>query len=118
MPTSEQHGQVGTVMPQLVAYRCSALAWELLSGWELAVLGSLAETGCSATTSPFSLGHSAVKPALKRVSSLVETPVILYIESDCTSSYSLPPFTRRGKECFPSYFPVWQGSPASQVCTT
>lgn len=44
MPTSEQHGQVGAVMPQLVAYRCSALAWELLSGWELPMLGSLAET--------------------------------------------------------------------------
>lgn len=44
MPTSEQHGQVGTVMPQLVAYRCSALAWELLSWWEVPMLGSLAET--------------------------------------------------------------------------
>lgn len=43
MPTSEQRGQVGTVMPELVAYRCSALGWELLSGWELLILGSLAE---------------------------------------------------------------------------
>lgn len=44
MPTPEQRGQVGTVMPQLVAHRCSALGWELLSGWEFPVLGSLAET--------------------------------------------------------------------------
>lgn len=36
-------GQVGTVMPQLVAHRCSALGWELLSGWEFPMLGSLAE---------------------------------------------------------------------------
>lgn len=50
MPTSEQHGQVGTVMPELVAYRCSALSWKLLSGWELLMLGSLAEIGCSART--------------------------------------------------------------------
>lgn len=114
MPTS---GQVGTVMPELVAYRCGALGWELLSGWELLILGSLAET-LAAQPHPFSLGHSAVKPALKRVSSLEETFVVLYIYGDSTSSYSLPTFRRRGKECFPSYFPVWQGSPASQVCTT
>lgn len=44
MPTPEQRGQVGTVMPQLVAHRYSALGWELLSGWEFPVLGSLAET--------------------------------------------------------------------------
>lgn len=43
MPTPEQPGQVGTVMPQLVAHRCSALGWELLSGWEFPMLGSLAE---------------------------------------------------------------------------
>lgn len=65
MSTSEQHGQVGTVMPEIVAYRCSALGWELLSGWELLMLGSLEETGCSATAFPFSLGHSAIKPVLK-----------------------------------------------------
>lgn len=44
MPTSEQCGQQGTVIPELVAYRCSTLGWELLSGWELLMLGSLAET--------------------------------------------------------------------------
>lgn len=42
--------------------------------------------------------------------------MILYIWGDCTSSYSLPTFTVKGKGCFPSYFPVCQGSPVSQAC--
>lgn len=52
MPTSEQRGQVGTVIPELVDYWSSALGWELLSGWELLMLGSLAEA-LAAQPQPF-----------------------------------------------------------------
>lgn len=79
VPTPEQRGQVGTVMPQLVAHSAvpclGAAVWVGVSNAWL----SCRDSGCSATTSPFSLGHSEVKPALKRVSSLVETLVILYL---------------------------------------
>lgn len=70
VPTSEQWGQVGTVIPELVAYRCSAprLGTALWVGVINAWL-SCRDSGCSATTFCFSLQHSAVKPALKRVSS-------------------------------------------------
>jgi len=62
-------------------------------------------------------GRSAIKPALKGVSSLVGTLVILYVWGGRASSCSLPAFAVEGKR-FPSYFPVCQGSPVSQACTT
>lgn len=57
-------------VPELGCLRvqCPPSGGNCCLGWVLLTLSSLAGTGCSTTTFPSSLEHSAIKPALKRVS--------------------------------------------------